>query len=218
MVYLFIGQDSLSKNIKLKRLREEFLARELEEFNIDIAYGKELTLMELQERLLCLPFKAPRRMMVIKDAQRLKEEIKDFLLEYVEKPRAAILLVLDMDRQDPKDGFVRGLARHAQVYRFREQQDVNAFTLCRQIDLQRTANALDVLNQLLENGEKPERILGGLRYAWENGAMGPLETRKRLKLLLDCDIDIKTGRLKPAYALERFVVNLCGIGKSLTRY
>jgi DNA polymerase III delta subunit len=70
-----------------------------------------------------------------------------------------------------------------------------------------------VLNQLLKKGERPERILGGLRYSWENSIATPLETRRRLKALLNCDIDIKTGRLKADFALERLVVSLCSLAK-----
>ena len=70
------------------------------------------------------------------------------------------------------------------------------------------------LSKLLEEGERPERILGGLRYAWERDAASPLETRRRLKALLTCDIEIKTGKIKPVFALERLVIKLCGLRNS----
>jgi hypothetical protein len=61
----------------------------------------------------------------------------------------------------------------------------------------------------LQNGERPEMILGGLRSNYERNVFKPLERRKRLKLLLNCDIEIKTGRLKPELALEKLVAGLC---------
>ncbi len=67
----------------------------------------------------------------------------------------------------------------------------------------------NIERRLLENGERPERILGGLRYAVEKTTYHPLESKKRLKFLLNCDTDIKTGRLKAEFALERLVVALC---------
>ena len=60
-VYLFIGQDSLSKDIRLKKLKEEFLDPQTQYFNLDVLYARELNLKDLQERLLCLPFKAKKR-------------------------------------------------------------------------------------------------------------------------------------------------------------
>jgi len=214
-VYLFIGQDSLSKDIQLKRIKEQFLAQKIEDFNLDILYAKELNLLELQERLLSLPLKAKKRIIVIKDAQRLKENIKEFILKYFQNPQPKILLVLDINRQDPKDEFIKNITRFSKTFRFRETPHLDAFTLTRSIRLKNMDYSLRLLNQLLKNGEKPERILGGLRYAWERDILNPLERKKRLKLLLHCDIDIKTGRLKPDFALETLVVRLCGFDKPL---
>lgn len=208
-VYLFIGQDSFSKDVKLKRIKEEFLAKEIEDFNLDILYARELNLKGLQERLLCLPLKAKKRIVVVKDAQEVKEDIKEFILKYVKTPQPNILLILDIDRQKPNDEFIKRITRYVQIFRFRESVHLDTFTLSRQVNLKKVDYALRVLNQLLRDGERPERILGGLRYAWERDILEPFEIRKRLKLLLNCDIDIKTGRLKPHLALERLVVKLC---------
>lgn len=211
-VYLFIGQDPFSRDLRLKKLREEFLDKDTEDFNLDILYGRELALKGLQERLLCLPVKAKKRIIVIKGAQFLKEDIRDFMLGYALKPRKDIVLVLYIDRYEPKDGFISALSRHAEVLRFKEEAPLDAFTLGRQMGFKKADASLRVLNQLLKNGEKPEKILGGLRYSLMRASDNRFEVRRRLKLLLNCDIDIKTGRLKPAFALEKLVINLCCFG------
>lgn len=210
-VYLFIGQDSFSKDIQLKKIKEQFLGRELEYFNFDILYAKELNLLDFQERLLSLPLKAKKRIVIIKDAQSLKENIKEFLLNYVKNPPPKILLILDINRHNPKDEFIRQITRYCKVVRFREPLHLDTFTLSRYISPRSADYALRLLHQLLRNGEKPERILGGLRYVWEKDTLNPLERRKRLKILLNCDLDIKTGRLKPDFALEKLVIKLCGL-------
>lgn len=209
MVYLFIGQDRLSKDIRLKGLRQEFLTKEVEQFNLDILYAKELKLRDLQERLLCLPVKAKKRVIVIKDTEALKEEIKEFILKYVLNPYPQIALVLDINQRELKDEFINRLSKYAQVYHFREIARPDTFTLSRQIDLGRPDYALRMLSQLLKNGERPEWILGGLRFSWEKNITHPLQRRRGLKLLLNCDRDIKSGRLKALFALERLVVSLC---------
>lgn len=210
MVYLFIGQDYLSKGAKLKKIKEELLAGGLPDFNADILYAKELHLRNLQEIILYLPFKSQKRIVIIKGIQDLKKEVQEFLLEYLKRPEPKIILILDADYYEPKDEFMNQVARRAQVLRFKEPAAINTFTLSRKIGSGRAGEALKVLNQLLENSEKPERILGGLRYAKEKEMRSPQELRKQLKALLNCDIDIKTGRLKPEFALERLVVRLCG--------
>jgi len=209
LVYLFIGQDSLSKDIRLKKLKEEFLNAQTQYFNLDVLYARELNLKDLQERLLSLPLRAKKRVVIIRDSQKLKEDIKEFIVKYVKKPLSQIILVLDIDTYSPRDEFIKQISGYSEVCRFKEDVHLDAFALSRAIDSRKSTYALRVLSQLLRNGEKPERILGGLRYSWENSAANAFEVRKKLSLLLHCDIDMKTGRLKSDFALERLVVNLC---------
>jgi DNA polymerase III delta subunit len=211
MLYLLIGQDSLSKDIQIKRLKQEFLAREFEQFNLDILYAKELTLEELQEKFLCLPVKSSKRIIVIKEAQSLKEESKEFILKFVAKPGKQLILVLDITLRNRRDEFINRIYKYAKVLYFKETVPPDTFTLSRQINLKKPDYALRILNQLLKNGEKPEMILGGLRYSGERDNLSSLEMRKRLRLLLNCDIEIKTGKLKALFALEKLIVNLCAL-------
>lgn len=204
--YLFIGTDPSGKDARIQKIKEEHLAKGPRDFNFDVLHAKELDLSVLQEKILYLPLKSPKRVIVIRDTQNLKEDCRNFVLDYLAKPSAGVVLIFDTGRYNPKDEFIGGLSRLAQVSRFSEPAPVNTFTLSRQIEARKTFEALKALNQLLENGEKPERILGGLRYAGEND-------RRRIKALLDCDIDIKTGRLKAEFALEKLVIRLCSFSK-----
>lgn len=213
MVYLFIGEDAALKDIQLKAIKKEFLNKEIEQFNLDVLYAKELTLKDLQERLFYLPVNNPKRLVVIKDAQNLKEDAREFMLKYAKEPHKQIILVLDISRRDKSEEFINHIYRYAKVYCFKETKQPDAFTLGRQIALKRADYALRLLHQLLKAGERPERILGGLRYSLERNSAAPLEMKRGLKFLLNCDIDIKTGRLKPVFALEKLVIKLCGPGK-----
>lgn len=215
--YLFLGHDIIAdnglsrKDFTLSQIKKQFPDKTIEKFNLDILYARELRLKDLQERMSALPVGAKKRLVVIKEAQDLKDEIKEFLVAYLKKPLSSITLVLDMDEPDFRDSFFKQLQGRVQIFRFKEPVVLNAFTLSRSIDSRKPPQALKVLNQLLENGEKPEWILSGLRYDWERNITSPLEIKKRLKLLLNCDIEIKTGKLKPGYALEKLVVSLCGL-------
>ncbi len=212
MVYLFIGQDPLSKDIQLKTLKEESLGRKLQDFNFDILYGRELSLKGLQEKLLFLPVKNPKRIIVIKDAENLAQDLKEFILQYAKKPDTKIILILDITRQEKAADFIKHIYKNAKIFRFKEDPRIDTFTLSRSITMHRPDYALSILNQLLKEGERPERILGGLRYAWEKETGVQAQARKKFKLLLNCDLEIKTGRLKPVFALEKLVVGLCSLG------
>ena len=209
MVYLFVGQDSISKDARIDKIKKEFLPHDLQDFNLDILHGKGLALEQLQERFLCLPFRAKHRVLILRDAQAVKEEIKDFLVKCAKSQNAQIIMILDLDRYKPNVDFIRRFTGYAQILRFSEQEEPNIFFLSKQIELRRITPSLKILKQLLKNGERPEKILGGLRSVWQRSISSPQESRKRLEFLLSCDLEIKTGRLKPPFALEKCIVSLC---------
>lgn len=213
MVYLFVGQDLPSKDIQLKKLKNELLKKDLEQFNFDTLYGQELNLKALQEKLLSLPVNAQNRLIVIKDAQDLKNEIKDFLIEWAKNIPKHVILVLDIDEMLKNEVFIKSLQAKAKVFRFKETIPLNTFNLTKFIEQGRCDYSLRVLANLLEGGERPERILGGLRYAIEKNNISRLSAQRKLKVLLNCDLEIKTGKLKPAFALEKLVVSLCYLAK-----
>lgn len=210
MVYLLLGQDIAAKEIQLKKIKQEFLSPELQDFNLDRLYAKEINLKDIQERFLSIPLKSAKRIIVIKDAQLLDEESRNFILAFSEKPHQQLVLILDFAQYNYKDEFIKGISAHARTLRFKETVNPDTFALNRQIELRKIDSALRLLQQLLKNGEAPERILGGLRYAWEKQDIQSLSARRKLKLLLGADLEMKTGRLKPALALEKLVVSLCG--------
>jgi DNA polymerase III delta subunit len=212
MVYLFIGQDFPAKEIALKQVKEESLPQGLEQFNFDLLYAEELSLKSLQERLLAMPVKSPRRVLVIKNSGELRKDVEDFIIEWSKEQRQDTILVLDIDQEGKKEHLIRNINKYAKVLRFKERVPLNTFALSRQVEERRPDNALKILSQLIRDGERPERILGGLRYSLENNMKNAVGLRRRIRLLLNCDIEIKTGRLKPVFALEKLVVNLCALG------
>ncbi|MDD2654751.1 MAG: hypothetical protein PHI86_06580 [Candidatus Omnitrophica bacterium] len=213
MIYLFLGQDSLSKDSAFKKIRKELLPKETEHFNLDIFHARDVSLKEFQERVSALPVQNKKRLIIIKGAQHLKKEIKEFILKNAKKEIFdKLVLVLDVDQRFDKDDPLNRILRYAEVFRFKETIPPNTFTLIREIDNGNAQRSLQLLHQiLLEEAERPERIIGGLRYAWERAQENPLKTKKRLKFLLNCDIDIKTGKLKPLFALEKLILKLCAL-------
>jgi DNA polymerase III delta subunit len=210
-VYLFLGEDNLSKDAVLARIKQEALPLKTQEFNLDILYAKDLDLKGLQEKLLFFPLNLSRRVVVVRNCRELKADAKEFLVNYAKNPQPQIILVLDAGRSVANDEFVRKLSGSCQVARFSEEKQLNVFDLSRKIETKQAAASLSILKQLLDDGEDPVRILGGLRASWQRQGLSPVELKKRVKLLLQCDIEIKTGKLKPGFVLERLIVNLCSL-------
>lgn len=208
MVYLFIGQDSISKDAALEKLKQETSPQRSSHFDHDTLYGKDTNLKKLQELLLFFPFRGSR-MVVVRNAHELKDEAKKFLLEFVKKPHDRLELVLDVEHNDLRNIFLEGLKKHCRVSYFKEKRQWTVFDLARAMEARDCRESLGILNRLLSDGEKPERLLGGLRASWQRRMNDPRELERRLRLLLDCDVAIKTGRLKPTLVLERLVIGLC---------
>lgn len=208
MVYLFLGDDSIAKDIKLGQFKHEFVPSAVEEFNVECLYAKELDLLKFQESLLRLPVKAKKRIVVIRQVDKLKDNLKEYLARYCKAPLSHILLILDADKLNKNDVFFNKTSRYIKILRFKEQENLNTFRLAQEIEGGRINTSLKILHLLFLNGEKAERILGGLRYSWQRGYLSHKERNRRFSLLLRCDIDIKTGRLKPDFAMERLIVSV----------
>jgi DNA polymerase III delta subunit len=93
---------------------------------------------------------------------------------------------------------------------FRTTRKLGVFDLTEAIVEGKPTTALRILNTLLNNKEKPHSILGGLFWQWENikDRLSLERFRQGLKLLLDTDIRIKTGKLDEGFALELVIIRL----------
>lgn len=208
MIYLFLGGDTPEKDAQLRKAVSASLARGSEEFNLDTLYGDDLSLSALQERLKSLPVNSPARVIIIKSAHRLHTELKDYLLDYVRKPFGQITLILEADPKDGRDAFITGIAHQARVVRQPKNSTGDVFMLCRYVDQRQAVLALKLLVDLLQAGERPERLLGGMRYCWCTARGQAAQGGQRMERLLECDREIKTGKLKPNRALEKLVIEL----------
>jgi hypothetical protein len=213
MVYILLGQDTARKNAAVLRLTDESVPRGCgtQCFDSDICWGHDATLAGVQEALMRLPAQGSKRMVVIKEAQDLKPQIRDFLAASEQKDDPRLILVLDFSRHDQKDPFLAKLMPRAKVLRTREEARYTAFDLSRHIESKHPGESLLVLHELLRKGERPELIMGALRSACERRTPDPKALKKKIRALLACDSAIKTGRSKPVFALERLVVILCSL-------
>ena len=209
-IYLVTGQDAPAKDKVLNEIKAKFLAANIEQFNLDTLSAKDTTLEVLQEKLLYHAASAGRRVVVIKQASSLRKDCKEYLQKYAQAPDPAAILVLEMESFDRKDNFSQSIAGCATVRQFRQEAYTSAFALIDEIRAGKTEASLKILHQLLKKGQKPEMILGGLRSGLSRGQVDITLMRRLNRLLLECDLAIKTSSLKPSFALERLVVSLSG--------
>ena|SRR3989338_1970554 len=220
MLYLFIGEDESAKQEKIHSLKSEVLKKGFEDFNYEAFYAKELTLPALKEALSRLPVESPQRIMMIKDVFGLQDELKDYFTAQIEKLPKDLIIILEA-AVIPKEesAFFNKISKYGKVIPFKTKERINAFGLARAIERKDADSALNMLVDLFRSGEKPERILGALRYQFvksDSFSAAPdslklKEKKEKVSLLLETDLNLKTGKVKPEFALETLVVKLCGL-------
>lgn len=94
-VFLFIGNENYLKEEALKELKGELLGRHSQELDYKIFYGNESCAREILDYVTTIPFSAAKKLVVIKDLERLSQEDKGRLAAYIKKPARFTNLVLD---------------------------------------------------------------------------------------------------------------------------
>lgn len=211
MVYLLLGDNEEKKQARIDQFKQACLAGCLEQFNYENLASKGLTVKDLQEALSRLPTQGvKKRLVLIRDAQRLKPQVKEFLIAYSGKPFSHVVLVLTAGGDGEQDKAALAYsAGNIKIEKIGFARKNNAFDLGRAVAGKDIDAGLRLLNYLLHKGESPERILGALRYQLMKDSLADTQRQRNLSALLGTELDIKTGRLRPALALEKLVIKLC---------
>ena len=210
-VYLFLGADYLSKEKKVGAIKKELFKTGTDVFDLEILYGRELSGAKLSEALKKLPALSRRRLVIIKDIDKLNPSGRELLVAYLKRPSAKIYLIMEAEKSEVKDAFMSQLARCCRVINFQKPgAAMDVFGLAEMVARRRPPEALKILSRLLLSGEKPPKIMGVLIWQWKKlqPRLPKEEFRQGLKLLLETDLNIKRGRIKPDFALELLVAKL----------
>ncbi|MBM3248229.1 MAG: hypothetical protein FJZ10_02255 [Candidatus Omnitrophica bacterium] len=211
MIYLFLGTDEISKERKLQQLKQEILKNSQDAFDYERLYAKELTPSILNEAFSRIPLFADKRLIFIRDVDKLSASSKEKLLSLIKNPNPKILLVLDTQVSELKEAFLIKIANSSKVFHFGREKTFNAFDLADAIKAKRTQEALKIFSIIHQKGEHPTRILGGLFWSWRKMKrfLDADNFKRGVELFLETDISIKFSRLKPEIALEILIVKLC---------
>ncbi|MFC1593862.1 hypothetical protein ACFL38_00870 [Candidatus Omnitrophota bacterium] len=212
MLYLFIGTDPASKKIKLAQLKKDLLGDAVT-FDYASFFGKDLSSDTLQEELQRLPTTAPKRLIVIRGAVQLSTTCKNILFAFSKKRQDDTVIVLDVEQFDHKNAFLKKISQGARIVSFKQQRALNAFNLAEAIERKNSREALRIYAYLLSIGEHSTRIIGGLIWYWKKikQRMPQAQFQQGLRVFVDADIALKTGKFKPELAVEMLIVKLCSL-------
>lgn len=211
MVYLFIGEDSFDKKNQIAQMRAQWAIHpDALQFDYQVLYGHKLDPKELKKSLLALPAILNERFIIIHEAHKLDEHCKTVLSEFLALKPSHAILVLDSGFLPPKDEIWSRIRAFSKVQESRKSVKESVFDMTKLMVLGKSAQALQSLNQLYEDGAHPLQILGGVVWAWgnERGRVSSEKFEKGLRDLQETDLNIKRSRLDPQQALELVVVKL----------
>lgn len=132
------------------------------------------------------------------------------MLKHLKSPAKSVWLILDSDKLDSNDAFIKELSPFVKINSFKKTKKLGVFDLTQAIVSRQTTESLKILNVLLDEREKPHSILGALFWQWDNmkSSLSLEKFRQGLNILLDTDIRIKTGKTEQDLALEMAVIRL----------
>jgi DNA polymerase III delta subunit len=211
--YLFLGEDEIEKKNKIEAIKERFLDKDFKSIDFEVVYAdnKDLSAPKFSEILSYLPSNpSKKRIVLIKKIEALKEENRQVLFKYLKNNSELVILLLDTGGIDKEDPFLKELTPYVKKIELKNTEKTNAFDLARAITSHNPTRALNILHRLLNNREQPHIILGALLWQWDMSKekLSLEQFKQGLKLLLDTDLRIKTGRLDGKLALEMVVIRL----------
>jgi DNA polymerase III delta subunit len=211
--YLFLGEDEIEKKNKIEAIKERFLDKDFKGIDFEVVYAddKNLSPPKFSEVLSYLPSSPSRkRVVLIKNIESLKEGNRQVLFKYLKNNSESVILLLDTARIDRQDPFLKELAPYVKKIELKTTEKTNAFDLAKAVTSRNPTRALSILHRLLNNRGEPHAILGALLWQWDKtkDKLSLPNFKQGLKLLLDTDLRIKTGRLDGELALEMVVIRL----------
>lgn len=93
-VYFFHGEDDYLKDARTKELVERAVDPATREFNLELRRGSDVDAEILDALLSTPPLLAKRRVVVVREVDKLKQDARALLLRYVERPASDTVLVL----------------------------------------------------------------------------------------------------------------------------
>jgi len=93
-VYFFFGEDDFLKDARVRELVDTAIDPSTRDFNLELRRGNELDAEALDALLSTPPMLAERRVVVIREVDKLKKDSRKLLDRYLERPAADTVLVL----------------------------------------------------------------------------------------------------------------------------
>jgi len=213
MHYLLLGNDTSLKDTQLNKIKQELFSNaDSEHLDSETLDGHKLSPERLKIALLSLPALAEKRFVHIRQAGKLSKENLALLEDFLKGDTSHVVVVLDAVSWEMKSEARKNILHAVHTIGREEAAGANVFDLMDLVGRGDTARALKILKELFDREEEPERILGGMIWAWSNKVKPRVQApryKKGLLILQEADHQLKRVRFpERGYAVEIALVKL----------
>jgi DNA polymerase III delta subunit len=219
MVYLFLGADLKTKDIKISQIKKSlFKSVEAHHYDFESLDAIGIAPDTLKKALMTLPVLNPTRLVILYNVHKLKIADIASLLHFVKNPPENIDLILETGELTLKGDF-KEIVPLCQAQVCDAGNKANVFDMTKLMVRGQDKDALLMLSGFYQEGTHPLQILGGLAWFWgkDGRRLAAPQFENGLKALEDADINIKRSRLDAHFAVEKVVVELTGLFRSARR-
>jgi DNA polymerase III delta subunit len=219
MHYLLLGNDTSLKDAQLNKIKRElFLDTDSQRMDSESLDGHKLSPEKLKIALLSLPAMAEKRFVHIRQAEKLSKENLALLEDFLKGDNGHVVVVLDAASWEAKSEARKNILHAVRTIGREDAAGANVFDMMDLVGRGDTARALKLLKELFDRAEEPERVLGGMIWAWSNKIkprIQPPKYKKGLLILQEADHQLKRVRFPDrGYAIEIALVKLSSLLKA----
>lgn len=112
-LYLFVGEEDFLKEEAIRRIRAALIDPATQAFNLDVFYGGDAEMATVVNVASSPPMLAERRLVILREVDRLSPPDRRLLLSYAENPSPTTCLILIGPKVDLERGFFAQLNQQA---------------------------------------------------------------------------------------------------------
>ncbi len=118
-LYFFFGDERFLLDENLKQLEEIALGEGLRDFNLNTFYGQEADAGQVRDAAETLPMMSQVRLVVLKEAQELKDKEWEQLMPLIETPVESTVFICVADKVDRRKKFIKRFMDKGVVVEFK---------------------------------------------------------------------------------------------------
>ena len=122
-LYYFYGQEDFQRDQLLNALIAALVEPEARPFNLDIYRAEEVEISQVISQVLTFPLMAPRRLVALKNADRLPDAATPELLPLIVSPPETTTLIVTATKPDGRKKLYAELRKRAVAIEFRPPYD-----------------------------------------------------------------------------------------------